>query len=354
MVSQASKQAPPKDSIGGTAACAILGLSSYNGSYSVWMKIRSALNGTLEEQVEPEGPLLRGLISEDPLLELYGPIFKSETGLTLVELPPEHSVIRHPVNDFIHGTPDRLLMNADGDIVGVLEFKTFDNQHGQFNWSRKDYWTQLTHYSWLYAEKSRRTPLRNFLMVAQGGFGAWSNLVECLQADSPYGRAAAKLSVDWREMQSPEDTIKGYDLDCVPKLISFWINHVASGESPPVDHTEACRDSFSNIKSEPLTLDDALEAELALLVKERNSLKNSCDAFTTHRKLLENQIIQLLDGHQVADGDAFKVSYRTSKGRKGFKQSLFKKDYPNIYSSYIIEGAPSKRLTITEKSNEPS
>jgi len=348
-LSQASKQAPPKDSIGGTAACAILGLSSYNGPFSVWSKIRKALSGTLEESPILDGPLLRGIISEDPLLESYSEIFKSETGLHMVELPPEHSVIRHPDFSFIHGTPDRLLMNDEGELVGVLEFKTFDNSSGGFNWRRADYWSQLTHYSWLYEKVSGKAALRNFLMVASAGFGAWSSLVDCLQSGDPYGRASARISIDWREMSNPADTVDKYDKVHAPKLIDFWKSYIEGESVPPVDHTESCRDSFPINKDGPVKLTDSSSKEFVRLVKLRLEHKLKADDATTERKRVENRIIQLLDGHGAAENDNFKVSYKTSKGRKGFKQSLFKKDYPNIHASYIKEGAPSKRLTITEK-----
>lgn len=103
--------------LGGTDLAVVCGLSPYNDPHSLWLEKRG--------EREPEPPdvsperLGWGHFLEEPIaLE-----FSRRTGLAISD--PGESLFRAPAPfSWLQGSPDRLIVDADGTTIGVLEIKT--------------------------------------------------------------------------------------------------------------------------------------------------------------------------------------------------------------------------------------
>ena len=156
-----SRMSPPKNSIGGTTAIQILGHTKYGGKHTAYRKLVRGLEGLPDDKPQTFA-MYRGMISEEPIVDLIKDKFFDETGFYLGELFGS-GVIRHSKYPFIHATVDRLLIDSEGKFAGILEVKTVSRHPGKLR-----YWDM---YSDEGGSLSHLTQIDHYVSVLESSLG---------------------------------------------------------------------------------------------------------------------------------------------------------------------------------------
>lgn len=99
-------------SIGGTAISTILGLNPWKSEFDLWLQITGQVPDIPDNPAMKWGRNLESVVAAE--------FAAQHTEFAVCE----HPVIQHESFDYMHGSPDRVLKNEDGNIVAGLEIKT--------------------------------------------------------------------------------------------------------------------------------------------------------------------------------------------------------------------------------------
>ena len=376
-MSQASKEAPPKNSIGGTAAAMILGKSAYGGPFAAWKQITDALDG-VSVLDQPNDYMMRGILAEDPLLDFYSEEFAYHAGgfkLAPFESVGLGDVVRHPEHSFIHGTPDRVILDPDtGKPVGILEFKTFDSTSGEYNQGREDHTTQLSHYACVasaaykhkYPDCMTGRFTDNYILVASGNRFLWEEVVERIQeanqwgSSTDYSRQLHKNSPQSKAIFSrlrftliKQDQDQGarYSAQSMPSLIAFWKKNVIDRVEPPVDSSDRCSEFFrSKLRSGTLEPNGRLAGKLTSLVEQYSQLAAQIKQCTEDRKRIQNEILKLMGSSRSIKNDRISVTLSNTKGKSSLDQKALREEMPEVYQKFLKTGRAGTSFRATLKS----
>ena len=350
-ITKQNKDAPPRDSIGGTKAAAILGRSKWTTPFGAWKDLCDALDGKLEEREATE-PMLRGLLSEDPLIEYASQSFSDDTGLKVESLGGD-GILRHPEHGFIHGTPDRILFNSEGAPVGILEFKTYDSRNGDFDWRRSDYQTQLNHYAhlleiqpWFKTKYPDGKLTQNYLMVATANYFRWKDVVSFIVRGYDPEPLFENVNVEWNLIGGLDE----YVSQDLPQLTDFWEAFVVPREAPPLDGSEQAKNYIDQIAGErngTLVLTEVESKTVEELVGKETRLKEQVKWIDAELSTIKNQIRNSLGSNEriVAGSVTIRASKRS--GRSSFDDKALAKQHPDIHSQFVRPGKP---FTVVTKS----
>lgn len=363
---------PPKDSIGGTKAAAILGHSRYSSPFKAWLQLRSALNGNVEKKTVNE-MMLRGALCEDPIVEINTDLIKRKTGLTPVRVWTSDGAIRHPKYDFIHATPDRLLVDENGDPKGILEVKTYDIRNGDFDWSRMDYACQQAHYKSVCENHYGLKLTKNFLLVSSGGYGRWAECVRLIRSINEHINGsldATDLPLRWLQQKlffelnslsheiRPAKRINNYSQQ-IEVLADWWSSYIVKDTPPPVDDSAECKAFYQQPSNRTLNLSinesygKEIDPVLSRLQECVNLHKKEKEKEAKAKKLAETyrneaQMICSQYGIKQADLGDFKIRFSNRKTGGRIDQERLRADHPELIEEYKTEVGSMLTMSITK------
>ena len=380
--------APPRDSIGGTTAVMLRGLSKFGGPHKVFRRLHQ-----LDPPIEQTFDMKRGIILEDPVVdravmncEIEGSWFGEDRELYPSKLWGT-GVIYDPEYPGIHATIDRILFDSDGKPVGIVEVKTYNSTFYKYNWEREDHPAQVAHYAciisrWLQKE-GRLSPgqylTENYLLVCQTYQNKWKSLVEDYEDKSKGHEYVVnsltpenKVLIECRRLPTSQVDPERYEKEELVWMAEWFKKHVGDNPKsdvgpwmvlPPSDRTNDCKRNVQEHNDlvtafGPLTesLGEAQGEALKSiqdLVKRRNRAssdqKKALERVKSHRDKvseIDNEIKLLMSGYTYADVSGSRITIKQRAGRRNFDSARFKKDHPTLYKDYIKQGDPTDIVDI--------
>lgn len=372
-MSSPTRTSPPKNSIGGTTATQILGLNRYGGKHAAYRKIVRSLEG-LPDATPVNFQMYRGMICEDPVVQLIQEDFLSETGFFLGELFGS-GVVRHADYPFIHATVDRLLVDADGKFSGILEIKTVARMPGndkywwRYGQGSSQHLTQIEHYvevleSALPERIAGGKLTENYLLVAEADPETWSMAVRLIEDGHPLDGIRPLIDIHWVKCSFPGD----YGDTKLKELVKFWTRHVEARNPPEIDGSDDCtatiidqiplRAGEREIKAEDEEHGKASEviAEYDFIRDRLREIEEELDSYREEKRSLKSRQSEIKNGLSVLAGEnsviesqEFRVKFSRSIKGRGFDSDRFRIEHPEEWARYQKKGRESERVTITRK-----
>ena len=244
-----------RQGVGASDVAGILGRSDWASPWSTWAGKVGLIPLQLDEKDEPS--YLRFGRDVEPVIRKW---FTEDTGLHVVGV---QTIVRRPGTVFF-ATLDGLVAEANGlgmvETLGIFEAK----------WTGDAPWETLPERYWLQAQWG---------MFCADLRHAWVAAIF-----APFGRPGP---VRIWEVERDDDALD----DIVAQVATFWVDHVETGEPPPVDGSNATSRAIEaaypadRAFGPVLDLEDERETveDLALLKAQEKELKASI-------KLLENRL----------------------------------------------------------------
>ena len=373
-----TRMSPPTDTIGGTTATMILGKSNYGGPHKAYRKLLG-----LDPRKETTFAMHRGIVLEAPVAlraAQMGPF--ADGGRQLGELWGR-GVTYDPAHPSIHATIDRLVYDGRGRPVGIAEIKTYDSKWEELDWSREDYWTQIAHYSCVLSRHLRdqgKLPddgclTEHYLIVLQAHDADFRALVRLLDAAGPNAVAEALAGYDVQIQRARDvgmaDYVSAarYEADELPRLATWYRDHIANRRLPPTDGSEDCSKSLMEARGEapegdgPGMLREDDEPELyGAVVEALNQRKAAADrkkdatreakAHGEDVSRLDNELRSLLMNHAGAETAQSVVMIKHREGTRRFDSARFRHERPELWELYKRPGGPSIGVSITKAKGE--
>ena len=254
--------------IGGPDAAMIMGMSPYGGAFDVWQR-KAGLTG---EMTDPPTVVRVGAALEDLVCELYQE--RTGSGLMAVE------TIIDPVDTWRGGSVDRLILDADGAPVGVLEAKVTSG------WKRADYGEEGT------------DEVPDHFLIQCAWYMALLNLewAELAALFLPHQFCTFRIN---RNMK--------LEAALIDRCRAFWFDHVVANVPPAVDGSDGA-DEYLQTVFPRNRLDMVSGNEFAEnIMKELSTYKKDLELYERKAKLKEQQLKTLIgehDGIQCANGRA--------------------------------------------------
>tara|TARA_Y100000114_G_C11757268_1_gene327586 strand:+ start:97 stop:1200 length:1104 start_codon:yes stop_codon:yes gene_type:complete len=357
--------APPKDSIGGTAASMILGMSKYGSMHRAYRKILSARRG-VEVRDEFSFPMYRGTVAEDHIVNLVKDSIEDETGFEVVELPGS-GVLYHNDYGFIHATVDRLLYDRDKDAyVGVLEVKSHDSSFGNpYEWGREDHAAQVSHYVEVLQSTQEERIEHVYMVVAQADSQTWSTAVRVIDAGGDLSGFSGVINTSYKKVE----TIENYRQNCIPRLVSFWEEHVLKEEMPPLDGTKDCaanikesipsREGVWSVNESDIEFHEIdqllshmkeIEAEMDVLKSQIDEIRFDYNEKSKEVDAVKSRLKVLLGDKKTIDSDRFRITAsRYTKKSSSLDKDRLMAEVPEVYNKYLKKGSEIEKLLIKIK-----
>jgi putative phage-type endonuclease len=129
----------------------------------------------------------------------------------------------------------------------------------------------------------------------------------------------------------------------------FWANHVATGEPPPIDPSEATAAALGTrwkaVRREMVLPDGLIERLVDVVLKSR--------AAERARNLVEAEVKAILeDADTGVDSNGRPVVYWSESTRKSLDQKALSKDHPELVELYKRD-TPYRRFTLAKRDEEP-
>tara|TARA_Y100001973_G_scaffold105627_1_gene179534 strand:- start:2487 stop:3587 length:1101 start_codon:yes stop_codon:yes gene_type:complete len=361
------RMSPPKDSIGGTAASKILGFSKYGSKHDAYRDITSEMDGT-RVKLEPNFDMIRGQIAEDIIVDLIKGEIEAETGFFIGEMFG-NGVVRHPTFPFIHATVDRVLFDAEGNIRGIVEVKSYNSSFRDFDWERKDYRCQLEHYDCIFKaafpdKVSKHGLDHNLLVVASTDEHTWRTFVKMHESGDDPKTLKSIMKIEKRRV----DFDGSYGDGPLRDLVSFWTKHIEPRVMPDLDGSDGCKanllEAFPS-RSGLMEVDSRHEeyARIETLLARRRSLKGDALEIEAQRKdlrsrvveidseiaFIDNQIKFIAGKNKSINTPSARVTVGVYRGRQRFSKDRFALDHPALYESYLEQGQPYETIKVTSR-----
>lgn len=284
-----------KKGIGGTDIAAICGMSKFRTRYDVWLEKTNRSEGTPPNEFTISGNRLEQIVVD---------YFCEATGLTCVD----GEFMRSEAEDFIIGNPDRIIIEGD-EPTAILECKTTqmpvdpellpDAWYCQVQWYMGITGIKKAYIAWL----------------VKGVFFGYKEL----EFDAPYFN------------------------DCVEIAKDFWQSYVLADVEPePVTVSDI-------LKRWPYSSNASVEASdnVLQIVTDLRRVKEQCKALECEKEALENSLkLTLRDKEAITYADQILCTWKTSKPSRRLDVDALKKDHPELYEAYLVEGEPSRRFLL--------
>jgi putative phage-type endonuclease len=290
--------------LGGSDAASVLGLSPYGGPMGVY---RAKVYGAKGDLGDNERAFW-GTRLEAVIREVY-----EERNECAVIVP---SLLVHPEHPFLIGHVDGMVVNDDGDRVGLLEIKAtgVDQRH---DWGETgtdqiptQYLIQVQHYLGL-------TDL------------PWCDVVVLIG-----GNEYRTYRID-RNQKLIDGIYK--------KEIEFWLNHVVPKEPPDVDGSPASNEVLVKMYPQAAGERDAWP-EIDELASQLRSVQDDLKALEKQEAVLKDKIKQQMGPIAKVRGADYTLSWTEVKGRQTIDSKRLKEEQPEIAAKYMKVGEPTRML----------
>lgn len=284
-----------KTGIGGSDAPAIMGLSAWKTPLQVYMEKRGELDNSFYDNEAMEW----GRRLEPVIRQKY-------CDLTGLEVAVPQDIIRHPLHDFIIGTPDGLAADR------VLEIKTAQSM---------DLWGE---------EGTDQIPL-NYLVQVQHYM---------MITGLPAADIAVLFSYSNFKIYN---VFADYELHALMlnKEVEFW-NNVQKGVAPDPVSAEDARMKFPKSTASIVTAGP----EVVELHERIKGLSAQGKDIETQLEQAKTEVMTFLGENDTVVDQAGRqlFTWKSSKPREGFDKDLLKLEMPEVYRKYVKEGASSRRF----------
>lgn len=293
--------------IGGSDAGAVCGLNPYRSAVDVWA------DKTSKSPIEiPDNEAMR--VGRD--LEDY--VAKRFTEMTGKKVRRRNAMFQDPKYPFMLANVDRVVIGENA----LLECKTA-NAYGADKWTAER------------IPESYELQCHHYMAVT----GTKKVYIACLI-----------MGIDFvvREIERDESLI-----DDLRRIESdFWHTYVETGKMPPPDGSKAAGEAI--LQMYPTS---AADTSVDLIgFKDRLSRYDEIDALIgsleREQAEIKQQIqLEMKDAETAYIGDR-KVTWKSTKPRKTIDSKKLQEEMPEIYKSFLKEGKPSRRFTVSKKQED--
>lgn len=268
--------------IGGSSVGSILGLNTWTTPWDVWARHVLGVYDVCDPDDETD-PRNRGTRLE-PIVRALA---SKELGLTILEPQGRSRTIYHPQDKRFTGSIDGIVYGAEGEVVGLAEFKTANLNTWKGGEVPEYQWWQLQHYLWITGVRE------GWFFCLRADEKTFQKIRTIEDAQTAIHFNGARL---WTQKVYADPA---YEREIVPKLIHFFDNYLATGTPPPVDHTKGCRDTLRLIY--PQT-EEVIETtpELEKLARDYLFCRQSEREFGNQKAEAGNRLKGLLAGKRCA------------------------------------------------------
>ena len=292
------------DTIGGSDAAAIVGLSRYGSQYSVFMDKTGRL---------PDKPDTEAMRQGRDLEEYVSQRFEEETGKKVRRL---QAMLYNPLYPFAHADVDRMVCGEDAGLecktTSTLDVKQF---HGvEFP---EKYYAQCVHY------------------MAVTGCERWYLAVLV------FGRGffVYTLERDQAEIDALMTAEQG-----------FWAGYVETDTPPGPDGSDATTEAMQTIYSDSRPEERTLFGR-DMILDEYCTLKRQSKAIKDRMSEIENIIKEDMQDAERGNCDRYTVSWK-SQIRKTFDAKAFSAAHPEIDIQPYYKVSTARPFKVQEQANE--
>ena len=235
----------------------------------------------------------------------------------------------------LHGSIDGE-MNIDGEVVGI-EIKTLG--------TRAEWWSDgvpfrvelQSRHNWFC-----RPSLNRFIVCAfKTDDSIWDAIIRgAMTIEDGISTGMVKFG-QW-ELEKNDF----YEEVCVPELVGFWKNYVATGKVPMADSTEECKKVLESLYTENDGVIDADE-ELSNLIERKLELDVEFKSIKKERDRVRNEMMRLIGSNNRANSQYGSVSISRVFSKR-FNEDLFFEDNPDLKDKYVKESSYC-RVSISKK-----
>lgn len=288
-----------RNSIGGSDAAAIMGLSAYSSPYRVW----ADKLGRLPEQEDNEA-MRQGRDLEDYVARRWA----EATGKRVKRI---NAILKNPVYPFAHANVDRWVIGENAGLecktTSALALKKFSG--GEYP---ENYYAQCVHYMAVTGAD------RWYLGVVVLGKGFYSFVIERDQCE--VDALMAQEALFW---------------DCVEK-----------DTPPPVDGTDATTDTMQTIYADTdgSTVDLFYKSDM---MRRYFDLKGVADGIKNEMEEIKQQIMEDMAEAEIANCGIAKITWKPQTHRR-FDEKRFLAENPNIDINGYYSETVTRVMRITE------
>lgn len=296
--------------IGGSDVGAICGVSPFASARTVYF----SKTGQFEEALAPSnaaidrmhfGHLLEPIVADEYAHRELGP-GKPHEGLKLVELG---ATLCHKDAPWMRANVDRLICEADGTPVGILECKT-TSEYNRDEWEEGEILT-----SYIYQ-------LNWYLHVLDLKWGVFA----CLVGGNKF--------YSWEVIRNDELLQN----EILPKVTSFWFDNVQAYKEPELQavDTALADATYAEVKKgSEITLDDEASDALAATIVDAKAQIKELEAIVDEAK---NRLKDRLKDHEIGYCLNHTVKW-SPRSQVRVDQIKLKTEFPDVYE------ACKKRIT---------
>lgn len=311
--------------LSGSQIAAVMGFSKWSTPFNVW----SFITGRQSEGSANTAPLEWGHRLEPVIAQKY----QDDLGVTLSECP----TLQSQQFPFLVGSVDRLVLDASGQPIKVLEIKTASinrnsgekGEDGELvkQWGRGNVYGPNGQ---LLVQDSQ-VPKQYLLQVMH-----YMILTGLKQADI----AVLLTTNDYRVF-----TID-YDEELAAAMIQaadeFWCKYVLDNVMPPMLECDA--KTLTPVKGSEVKANSDVLAAIA----DYKRLNAQIDELKSQLQSARDCITGYIGANDllIDDQENTLASYSTCKGRASFDDKRFKIEHPDLYDQYVKAGAPYRRFLV--------
>ena len=297
-----------KTGIGGSDIGTILGLNTKKSPYQLWEEKTGRTDGGVDNNFTRAGIKLEPMVAD---------WFTETTGMPLSN--PGNVITRHKDFDFVIGTPDRITFDEKTKKAGILEIKTtgkiIDPDQPPLMWFCQVIWYAGIKKSW---SENEGYDLNHI---------AWWERLTCAFNSIP-------IQFD----------LEFYNY-LIEKADEFWTKYVLADTPPPPTSQKDVQSLYSRHKpGKSIIATDELQKSIL----ELKDISQAVKAHKDHESAIKLQIQMIMgDSESVIDVDGIPlVTWKSAKDSLEFDTERFKSEHPDLFRSYQIPKAGSRRFLV--------
>lgn len=301
-----------RSGISGTDIAALSGMNPYRRIYDVFLSKLGLTDDNVDNPYMRRGRRMEPVLVED---------YEEMAGLKTVKV----GLVRHPEHSFVLGTPDRLVVDEDGNILHGLEVKTANARQAPF-WGPPE--TDIIPDQYL---------LQCQWYMLATDIKRWDVIV------SIGGELPQIYHVEFNE-------------ELCSKLLNiaeqFWNDNVLKKDPPSADASESAAKMLAKLyRKADLDLIEAGQEEDSL-VSSLMEKKEELEKLQEEVRLLENKLKERIGDHEGLKGGGWIVTWKKTKDRQTVKYDELVKELQvpdELIKKYTatIEGHRVFRVTTT-------
>jgi len=293
-----------RNTIGGSDAAAIVGLSRYSTPYTIFMD----KTGRLPDKPDTEAMRL-GRDLEDYVAKRW----QEATGKKVRRL---QAMLYNPMYPFAHADVDRMVIGEDAGLecktTSTLDVKQFNGVEFP-----EKYYAQCVHY------------------LAVTGVKRWYLAVLV------FGRGFFEFTLERDQLEI--DALMTAEAE-------FWTENVAKDNPPPPDGSQATTDALQVIYAESQDEERDLFGRETML-DEYMQLKRQKRAIEDRMGEIENSLKEDLQEAERGRCGSYTISWK-SQQRSTFQPKAFAQAYPNIDLTPFYKTSSTRPFKVMEKKND--